>query len=57
MLTERSHMRTQYGVAPKTIRDVWNRRAWTHVTRPYWSDAGDNRVIPTNQLHTTELSP
>jgi hypothetical protein len=22
----------QYGVSPKTIRDIWNRKTWTHST-------------------------
>eukprot|EP00291_Cryptomonas_curvata_P014215 CAMPEP_0172179230 /NCGR_PEP_ID=MMETSP1050-20130122/16499_1 /TAXON_ID=233186 /ORGANISM="Cryptomonas curvata, Strain CCAP979/52" /LENGTH=199 /DNA_ID=CAMNT_0012852083 /DNA_START=353 /DNA_END=948 /DNA_ORIENTATION=- len=26
-----------YGVSPKTIRDVWNRKTWTQVTRPMWT--------------------
>jgi len=26
-----------YGVSPKTIRDIWNRKTWTQVTRPAWT--------------------
>lgn len=26
----------EYGVSPKTIRDVWNRKTWVKVTRPLW---------------------
>eukprot|EP00291_Cryptomonas_curvata_P013449 CAMPEP_0172184708 /NCGR_PEP_ID=MMETSP1050-20130122/19733_1 /TAXON_ID=233186 /ORGANISM="Cryptomonas curvata, Strain CCAP979/52" /LENGTH=262 /DNA_ID=CAMNT_0012858551 /DNA_START=163 /DNA_END=948 /DNA_ORIENTATION=+ len=27
-----------FGVSPKTIRDVWNRKTWTQVTRSLWSE-------------------
>jgi hypothetical protein len=26
----------QYGVSPKTIRDIWNRRTWAYVTIQLW---------------------
>jgi len=26
----------QYGVSPKTVRDVWNRKTWVKVTKPLW---------------------
>jgi hypothetical protein len=26
----------QYGVAPKTVRDIWNRRSWTNTTYILW---------------------
>lgn len=29
----------QYGVSPKTVRDVWNRKTWVKVTRPLWAPA------------------
>jgi len=29
----------QYGVNPKTIRDIWNRATWVKATRPSWTDA------------------
>mmetsp|Transcript_7369 Transcript_7369/g.22515 ORF Transcript_7369/g.22515 Transcript_7369/m.22515 type:complete len:234 (+) Transcript_7369:82-783(+) len=28
----------QYGVSPKTIRDIWNRRTWMDATVPFLSD-------------------
>jgi hypothetical protein len=27
----------KYGVSPKTIRDIWNRRTWAYVTIQLWS--------------------
>jgi len=27
----------QYGVSPKTVRDVWNRKTWVKVTKPLWA--------------------
>ncbi len=26
-----------YGVSPRTIRDIWNRRTWAYATIPFWS--------------------
>ena len=28
-----------HGVAPRTVRDIWNLRTWTEATRPQWSSA------------------
>jgi hypothetical protein len=30
-------MRTQHGVAPRTIRNIWNRRTWVEDTLPHWT--------------------
>ena len=30
------HIARKYGVKPKTVRDVWNRRTWSHVTSAFW---------------------
>ncbi len=27
-----------FGVSPKTVRDIWNRRTWAHTTYDLWSD-------------------
>ena len=29
----------QFGVAPRTVRDIWNLRTWADTTRPLWSSA------------------
>jgi hypothetical protein len=26
-----------FGVSPKTVRDIWNRRTWAHATHDLWS--------------------
>jgi len=26
----------QYGISPKSIRDIWTKRSWANETRPYW---------------------
>ena len=26
----------QFGVSPKTIRDIWNHRTWVHATEALW---------------------
>jgi hypothetical protein len=28
----------QYGVSPKTIRDIWNRRTWSYTTAHLWHE-------------------
>ena len=30
----------QYGVSPKTIRDIWNRRTWVVATKHLYTEAG-----------------
>jgi hypothetical protein len=29
----------RFGVAPRTVRDIWNLRTWADTTRPLWSSA------------------
>ena len=29
----------RFGVAPRTVRDIWNLRTWVETTRPLWSSA------------------
>ena len=31
-----SKVAVKYGVSPKTVRDIWNRRTWTNATRNLW---------------------
>ena len=33
---ESSVLAKQYGVSPKTIRDIWNRKSWTEATAALW---------------------
>ncbi len=32
-----------FGVSPKTVRDVWNRRTWAHATHDMWGHESDHR--------------
>ena len=34
----------RFGVAPRTIRDIWNLRTWKEVTQPLWSSDDFARV-------------
>ena len=39
-----SRLAEQFGVAPRTIRDIWNLRTWVSTTQPLWSTADFVRV-------------
>ena len=28
----------RFGVSPKTVRDIWNRRTWAHTTVHLWQE-------------------
>jgi hypothetical protein len=28
-----------FGVSPKAVRDIWNKRTWRHCTQPMWTEA------------------
>lgn len=44
-----------FGVAPKTVRDIWNRRTWTHVTDSMCGDeAAGEADPPTPAVHCCE---
>ncbi len=30
-----------YGVSPKAVRDIWNKRTWRHATRAFWTEADE----------------
>ena len=30
-----------YGVSPKAVRDIWNKRTWRHATRALWTEADE----------------
>ncbi len=34
-----------YGVSPKAIRDIWNRRTWTEQTRHLWAGDESKQVV------------
>ena len=33
-----------FGVSPRAIRDIWNRRTWCHVTKHLWHKEKDFRT-------------
>ncbi len=37
------------GVSSRTVRDIWNLRTWTEVTRPQWSPADYKRFAATRR--------
>ncbi len=34
-----------YGVSPKTIRDIWNRRTWIEQTKDMWADNEHRHLV------------
>eukprot|EP00287_Rhodomonas_sp_CCMP768_P008644 CAMPEP_0196736314 /NCGR_PEP_ID=MMETSP1091-20130531/14418_1 /TAXON_ID=302021 /ORGANISM="Rhodomonas sp., Strain CCMP768" /LENGTH=205 /DNA_ID=CAMNT_0042080025 /DNA_START=10 /DNA_END=623 /DNA_ORIENTATION=+ len=36
----------QYNVSDKTIREIWNCKSWTKLTRPFWSEMELDRGHP-----------
>jgi hypothetical protein len=41
----------KFNVSPKAIRDIWNRRTWTHETKHLWTE-DERPMIRTERLHT-----
>ncbi len=44
----------QYGVSPKTIRDIWNRKTWAHTTADLF-EAGKNHTTTHPYLQHLDL--
>ena len=44
-----SRLAQQFGVSPRTVRDIWNLRTWTAATRPLWSSADFARAAQKQQ--------
>ena len=41
-LTSRSvAVSKMYGVSPKAVRDIWNKRTWRHATRALWTETDE----------------
>ena len=38
----------QYGVSPKTIRDIWNRKSWAHSTADLFEREKSNTINRSN---------
>ncbi len=41
----------QYGVSSKAIRDIWNRKTWTHVTKQLFDQEDLSQVSVGNIEH------
>ena len=41
----------KYGVSPKTIRDIWNKRTWTDATRSLWEPEYQDLKVRVNPLN------
>ncbi len=46
---EASRLAHQFGVSPRTVRDIWNLRTWAKTTRPLWSSADFARAAKKQQ--------
>jgi hypothetical protein len=38
-----SRLAPEVGISSKAIRDIWSLRTWSHVTRPYWTQADHDK--------------
>ena len=47
-----TRLANQFGVAPRTVRDIWNLRTWVETTRPLWSSADVARETNTRRCST-----
>jgi hypothetical protein len=34
-----------HGISTKAVRDIWNLRTWSHVTKPFWTAKDSRRVL------------
>ena len=43
-----------YGVSPRTVQNIWNRRSWGYATKQFWncesSDMGSQRTMPSDEV-------
>ena len=43
-----------YGVSPRTVQNIWNRRSWGYATKQFWncksSDMGSQRITPSDEV-------
>ena len=43
-----------FGVSPKTVRDIWNRRSWANETRHLWAPSEKPGYRPCRRANTAE---
>jgi hypothetical protein len=51
-----TYVARKFKVSPKTIRDIWNRRAWANETRFLWSADDEPQLRPKSTKSSTLLS-
>ena len=51
-----TYVARKFKVSPKTIRDIWNRRAWANETRFLWSTDDEPQLRPKSTKSSTLLS-
>ena len=39
------HLATQFFISTKAVRDIWNLRAWTRTTEPYWTTEEADKYV------------
>jgi hypothetical protein len=39
------HIANSFGVSPKTVRDIWNRRTWKQATHDLWGQEADQHSV------------
>ena len=42
----------EYGISTKAVRDIWNLRTWSHVTKPFWTPKDFSRRMLHSKLCT-----
>jgi hypothetical protein len=40
-----TRLSAQYGISTKAVRDIWNLRTWSHVTKPFWTSKDARRML------------
>ena len=55
--TVANRLACRYGVAPRTVRDIWNLRTWTETTRPLWSSADFARAAKKESMKRERAPP
>ena len=43
----------KYNISTKAVRDIWNRKSWTHVTSRLWEHDFDKKFAKQSQNHSS----
>jgi len=43
-----SRLAEEFSISPKAVRDIWNLRTWSSVTRPCWTSADSEKFLNRN---------